>query len=243
MHRYSREIRALRGVEPTRAAGTLALRCLSERSRTLIRKPIGTTATAEAAGEGSAHATKVRAHVSAAPAPCDLIARRCVLAHQLGEPRSLSVIEGAAWERERAVAVRPDCHPDGELRHLIKPPKLRLFKPAAADFRSEELLNDNLPLSGFLLRHGAMVTPGEPCACSRGRTRTAVLARREALAELQKQHPAASFRPGHRYVADGPLVSTGGVSAAADGALFALERIAGRATWPAWSTRFSRCLS
>ncbi len=49
-----------------------------------------------------------------------------------------------------------------------------------------------------------------------------------ALDELQKRHPAASFRPGHRYVADGPLVSTAGVSAAADGALFALERIAGR---------------
>ncbi len=48
-----------------------------------------------------------------------------------------------------------------------------------------------------------------------------------ALEELQSRHANASFSPGHRYVADGPLVSTAGVSAAVDGALFALARMAG----------------
>lgn len=44
-----------------------------------------------------------------------------------------------------------------------------------------------------------------------------------AIGELQHRYPEVSFRPGHRYVRDGNLLSSAGVSAALDATLHAIE--------------------
>ena len=50
-----------------------------------------------------------------------------------------------------------------------------------------------------------------------------------SLASLQERYPGAHFLPGHRYVEDGPIVSSAGVTAGIDAALLVVERFSSRA--------------
>lgn len=58
-----------------------------------------------------------------------------------------------------------------------------------------------------------------------------------ALDALSQATPEARFVHGHRYVSDGPLISSAGVSAAVDASLYAVERWVDRATAEATAGR------